>query len=275
MERPASSLTIVSFNIWDLPLWFVRKRKERVVASAQYFRDLGVDVICLQESFDTKHRALFYSALTGAGYHMTDRRPEDRRVPLARLDRTGGLVIFSKFPIIESSFIPFRRAVNVSAVEFFSRKGALLATLRTPMGNLRVVNTHLHMTSLVLDRRVRLHQLSWIFDRLREEERMPTILTGDFNEDRMLAESHFLELLVREGFSDPKEGVLEPSYRSENPYVNGIWANRTETSQRLDYIFCRDLGMLGSKVEGYHVLHTPEPLSDHDPILLALVPISR
>ncbi len=108
-EMNASQLKIVSFNIWDLPYWFVKNRKQRILQIAEYLQRLDAEIICLQESFDVHHRRLLYEHLGLDRYYASGGFEETRKAPLASFDTTGGLVIFSKFPIIQYKFRPFNQ----------------------------------------------------------------------------------------------------------------------------------------------------------------------
>jgi endonuclease/exonuclease/phosphatase family metal-dependent hydrolase len=105
----ASQLKIVSFNIWDLPYWFIRNRKQRILQIAEYLRRLDAEIVCLQESFDVHHRRVLYEYLGFQRYYASGGFEETRKAPFAEFDTTGGLVIFSKFPILQSTFIPFHQ----------------------------------------------------------------------------------------------------------------------------------------------------------------------
>src|SRR5215831_17076424 len=140
----SSQLKIVSFNIWDLPFWFVKNRQQRILQIAAYLLQLDAEIICLQESFDVQHRSLLYECLGYERYYASGGFEAARKVPLATLDTTGGLVIFSKFPITEHTFTPFHQ-FTPSLVERLGRKGVLEATIETPYGIMKVFNIHLHM----------------------------------------------------------------------------------------------------------------------------------
>src|SRR5437867_931507 len=58
-----------------------------------------------------------------------------RKAPLALFDTTAGLVIFSKFPIIQDKFVPFKQ-FTPSVIERIGRKGILEATIKTPYGTI-------------------------------------------------------------------------------------------------------------------------------------------
>src|SRR5215470_4044651 len=102
--RTASPLTMVSFNIWDVPYWFVKNRQQRILQIAAYLQELDADIVCLQESFDVHHRRALYERLGCERYYASGGFEATRQAPLAVFDTTGGLVIFSKFPIIQDTF---------------------------------------------------------------------------------------------------------------------------------------------------------------------------
>ena len=264
-------MKIVSLNTWDVPVWYVEKRKERYAASARYFRSLGADVVCLQESFNPANRDFFHRELGAAEYHTTDTALASRRFLFLKFDMTGGLVVFSKFPILTSAFFPFPRLVNVSPPEFFARKGVLVVRLSTPHGELRVMNLHLHMESPFGSRRVRLHQLARALEHAGDDT-VPTVLAGDFNEDNLHRDPDFARLLRSRGFVHTDAHVAGISYRPDNPFVKGHLFNRTGVPKRYDFIFYKNLAGAGLVPNDGGVLHPPSPLSDHDPVLLTLEP---
>ena len=83
--RPAQ-LKIVSFNIWDLPYWFVKNREQRILQIAEYLRKLDAEIVCLQESFDVRHRRFLYESLGSDKYYASDGFETTRKAPLALFD---------------------------------------------------------------------------------------------------------------------------------------------------------------------------------------------
>lgn len=260
-----ASIKIVTLNIWDLPLWFVRDRKERIEHIAAYLNKSDADFICLQESFDPRHRKIMNALLEH--YQSTDVNPRYRNTFFISFDTTGGCVTFSKFPILTTSFILFRK--SFFSIEFFSGKGALIALINTPYGILRVVNTHLHKKSFLFDETIRLQQLEYLFEYLRTNESLPTVIAGDFNEHNVAHNSRFSALMHNNGFVHPEIDKWDPTYRKDNPYV-AIWMNMVSDSQRFDYILYNNLGSLGLRSSRYEVEYGTHPLSDHDPVVLVL-----
>lgn len=259
------TITIVSLNIWDLPFWFVKDRSKRIVHIAAYLNDLDADIICLQESFDPHHRKKLH-ALFDAHQH-TDIEHAYRNFFFVSLDTTGGLITFSKFPILATSFHRFGRSF-FSPIEFFSGKGMLVTYIQTPHGVLRVANFHLHKKGFLFDEAVRLQQMKFMLAGLQDHI-MPTVLAGDCNEHDILNNKKFSTLFDAYGFIHPHADILHPSYRWDNPYVN-TWINAISQSKRIDYMMHNDLSPLQLQPEQYSVLYPENPLSDHDPIMLVL-----
>ena len=261
-------MKIVSLNIFDLPLWFVRDRKTRVRAIKDFLKNLKADVICLQESFDPKHREELNSFFKASGYHASDKRVERRRILGVSMDTTGGLAIFSRFPIFSRAFIAFD-FIPFAPQESAGKKGALVTDVETPQGKMRIVNTHLCQRSLFFEKRIRLNQMRRILNALSMRDAMPTVIAGDFNEKDIFKNKIFGALMDAHKVVHPATDAFHPTYRKENPYVN-IWMNRISHSKRIDYIMYNDLSSLNLISKEYSVLYPTYPLSDHDPVVLAL-----
>jgi endonuclease/exonuclease/phosphatase family metal-dependent hydrolase len=270
-QTSASQLKIVSFNIWDLPYWFVKNRRQRILQIAEYLQRLDAEIICLQESFDVHHRRLLYEHLGLERYYTSGGFEETRKVPLAVFDTTGGLVIFSKFPIIQHTFIPFNH-FTPSLVERIGRKGVLEATIETPHGAMQVFNIHLHMGKNFFARSTRVKQLKSVIERIKLHLYLPIILAGDFNENALMEQKRFLNILQSRGLIHSEyfeQYEFMPSYRIKNPFTNN-WLNRSKYSCRLDYILVSLTEDFDLKVAQYEPMYLTPPLSDHDPVFLSL-----
>lgn len=267
----AAQLRIVSFNIWDLPYWFVKNRKQRILHIAEYLQRLDAEIICLQESFDVHHRRLLYEHLGVERYYASGGFEETRQVPLASFDTTGGLVIFSKFPIIQYTFIPFKQ-FTPSLIEHIGRKGVLEAIIETPYGVMQVFNIHLHVGKHFLAHNIRVKQLKSVVERMKLQPNLPIILAGDFNENALMDQKKFVTILQSRGLTHSlhfEQYEFMPSYRIKNPFVNH-WLNRSKYSRRLDYILVSLTEGFDLKVVQYEPIYLIPPLSDHDPIFLSL-----
>src|SRR5215471_4731688 len=270
-QTSASQLKIVSFNIWDLPYWFVKNRKPRILQIAEYLQRLDAEIICLQESFDVHHRRLLYEHLGLERYYASGGFEETRKVPFASFDTTGGLVIFSKFPIVRYKFIPFNQ-FTTSLVEHIGRKGLLEATIETPYGIIQVFNIHLHVGKNFLAHSIRVKQLKSVLERMKSQPNLPIILAGDFNENALMDQKKFATILQSRGLTHSlhfEQYEFMPSYRIKNPFVNN-WLNRSKYSRRLDYILVSLTEDFDLKVVQYEPIYLVPPLSDHDPVFLSL-----
>lgn len=254
---------VISYNIWDLPLWFVKDRTSRITEVARYLATSGADVICVQEAWTQSGREILYHILGDAGYHHASVNESSLLVG------NGGLVTFSKFPIVQKEFTAFSR-LSVAFVEFFAAKGVLKTVLDTPFGKITVFNTHLHSPSWLLGQWVRLRQMERVLAVIGEDD-TPAVLAGDFNEDKLWEQKEFTRILSGANFSNPLSVAkgMPPTYRLENEFVN-IWINREYAPSRFDYIFVRNLEACSLTVRAYEPLYLKPDLSDHDPVVLVM-----
>src|SRR5215470_7756577 len=270
-QTSASQLKVVSFNIWDLPYWFVKNRQQRILQIAEYLQRLDAEIVCLQESFDVHHRRLLYEHLGVERYYASGGFEETRKAPLAVFDTTGGLVIFSKFPIIQHKFIPFNQ-FTPSLIERIGRKGVLEATIETPYGVTQVLNIHLHMGRKFFAHKIRVKQLKSVLERIEAQPHMPVILAGDFNEHALMEQKKFADMLHAKGLTQAlsfESYERMPSYRLNNPLVNN-WLDSVKDSCRFDYILVRITEDFDLKIACYEPIYLVPALSDHDPVFLSL-----
>ncbi len=257
-------LKIVTFNIWDLPLWFVKDRRNRIESVARYLAGSGADIVCVQESWDVYTRPMIYKIMQSAGYsHVSVNESW-------YIFGNSGLLTFSKFPIKSKNFTSFSR-LSAQLTEFFAWRGILETIVETPSGLVRVLNIHLHMPAWFFDRRIRLLQLRNAFKAIDWKNEMPTVFAGDFNEHELLEQKDFSNLFTDHKFTyPPLEGDFQPTYRAENPFVSCTWINRRSDSKCFDYIFVSGMEKIGLKVKNYSPVYLNPTLSDHDPVVLTL-----
>ena len=90
-------IKVLSFNIWDLPLWFVRDRSKRLAGVIEYLKETEPDIVCLQESFDPRHRLELEKAFKGQ-YHITNGMTEHRKILyIKHFDTSGAWSSFQNF----------------------------------------------------------------------------------------------------------------------------------------------------------------------------------
>jgi len=157
-------------------------------------------------------------------------------------------------------------------IERIGRKGVLEATIETPYGVIQVLNIHLHMGKNFFARNIQIKQLKSILERMKVSLHLPVILAGDFNENALMEQEKFVNILRSRGLTRSvhfEQYEFMPSYRIKNPIVNN-WLNRSKCSRRLDYILVNLTEDFDLKVVQYEPMYLIPPLSDHDPILLSL-----
>ncbi|ORE03840.1 DNase I-like protein [Rhizopus microsporus var. microsporus] len=138
MPEDTQELKILSFNCWCLPI--VSKHKSaRLAAIAKILSNGYYDIVALQEIW-------VYSDFEFL------RKNIKHVFPFAKYFHSGvfgsGLAVFSKFPIISSSFYPFilnGKPLQVFHGDYYVGKGVGTVRLNHPqLGYLDVFNTHLH-----------------------------------------------------------------------------------------------------------------------------------
>ncbi|MDD5527599.1 MAG: endonuclease/exonuclease/phosphatase family protein [Patescibacteria group bacterium] len=267
MEK--QDLKIITYNIWDLPLWFNKERQARIAKVAEFLKKQNADIVCLQETWDAENQNLLQKMM-GPDYFCAFGEKKSQKHWLKNFSNfCGGLMIFSKFPVSEENFFPFPR-LNYSFTEMCGHKGFLEAVLETPWGKLRMIDTHLH-SWIFWGKKFRLKQLRKIMSRLEAND-LPVILAGDFNQHDILGHELFAAMLANNNFNIPagEESLFSaPTYRRENPFVD-MWPNRVPFSHRLDYIFTRGLERWGFAVKDHRPIILEPTLSDHDPVELVL-----
>lgn len=157
-----STFRVVSYNIR-----FGASSNGRPAISliADFINTASPDIICLQEVDRKTVRSLFLDQPSKLSEKLSMKMVFGRADNL--IPGTTGNVILSKFPIlsVENKILPHWKY----------KRSALKATIQTPSGNINVVNVHLSLSKAVRKKQIEILR-EWIL-----EDRLPTILAGDFN----------------------------------------------------------------------------------------------
>ncbi len=143
-----------------------------------------------------------------------------------------GLAVLSRFPVVETRVIPLHH----NGLLWKSRRRiALVVTLQTSAGQLRVYNLHLDTR---VNLRARLEQLRPVAEEATAAPG-PTLLGGDLNTNPYRWVEHTLPVVVA---PDQGSGVLR--YMNRLGYVS-VFPRKTPTSRwfrmQLDWLFLRNL----------------------------------
>lgn len=224
-----NSFRVVSYNIH---FGISSNGKPGISIVSKFLNSINPDILCLQEVDKNTIRSLFFDQSSKLNEHLSMNMAygkTDNVIP-----GTTGNMILSKFPIqsIENKVLP----------SWKYKRSALKATLLTPMGAVNVINTHLSLSKDVRKKQIEIIR-DWIL-----EDRLPTILAGDFN----TSDINELEPLLL---------VLDDPAVIENKTHINTFENKKYNS-RIDYVFIPKTYFVESySVPAFH-------LSDHYPVIV-------
>lgn len=268
------TLDLLSYNVFGLPKPLGKNITER---STVIGATLGkYDIIGLQETFSRDTKAIGQKlAATGASY--SNFKPTAKRVI------GSGLEIFSKYPIAETDFQPFRYGSHADAL---SKKGVAFSRVNVPgIGFVDIYDTHYQaeddhpkstfqkavskLASLIFPgfdmsyTAIRQHDTQVLADLMRKHEQgYPTFVMGDFNDGDNT--SIYATLLQKLGVKDSFREVnpTAPGHSYDGP-ANPLTESKTQ--ERYDYIFYKPGKNVDVKAVHSELAYNKEGLfmSDH------------
>ena len=183
------NLRVGCFNAWLIPI-VATDRSARLKRMPAALRALAMDVLCLQEVWTAGDQRTLSKALAKEFPHA--------------LRGGGGLMILSRYPIVERAWVRFPHYKGLPLQEQLARKGLLEAVVRTPVGRVRVVTSHLALAFGADNPRSK--QLAFLLRRLAKQRDLPLVLAADLNtwpvRDGQLTPDYLA--LVRAGLTDAK-----------------------------------------------------------------------
>jgi endonuclease/exonuclease/phosphatase family metal-dependent hydrolase len=132
-------LRVVSWNVWGIPWGLSKQRAERIAAIGPALAQLKPDVVALQEVWVTEDGEALSSVLAAAGLTHSVHESEGLL--------GSGLLIASRYPLERHTFVPYEQVGKLHKPyhgDAWARKGFLEVQVRTPMGVVRLFDTHLH-----------------------------------------------------------------------------------------------------------------------------------
>lgn len=222
-DAVTDELKILTYNVWGLPGPLTKDRKAR-------FERLGAtlnayDIVTLQETFSDDIEILKQSS--GFAHH-------------ARMDNGGllrlgsGLYTLSRFPIIKTDFMAFKKC---TVADCLARKGVMMARIDHPtIGPIDVYTTHFQAENLPVAQQIRLEEGNRVLQELLHKNRSnyPVIITGDFNASADSPEyaDLFARLPLYDIFHEVHPDQAGYTSAAGNPYKGA-----DKKSARIDYIF--------------------------------------
>ena len=250
LAQPTDGLKILSLNAWGLPVNIPGsnqgKRFDLIVDSINHSE---ADILCLQECFSKRLRSKIYKNLKNGYKHFQDILESRRELLVFNMDKHGGLITLSKYPVIWEKFYAFPISEDMSPIEKLGRKGFLLSKIDTPEGIVLVVNTHLYAGNNLSAEKFRTEQIKYLYEVLSITDgfhQYPSFLVGDLNinhpetltlNPKLIASVCFEYLSEHLGFFDTscEAGKVGFTYDcTQNGY-----AEKKDGPQKLDYILFR------------------------------------
>lgn len=269
------SLKVLTWNIQMLPRFVNSNGKiKRARAIVDQLRQRPYDVIAFQELFHARSRRIIVRGLSQNYPHHT--RVLNKKT--LTLKSNGGVMLFSKHPIVASHQIRYRDRMGFDRL---SRKGALLAEIDVKGKRVQVAGTHLQAFGDQSILYSQYHQLAEDLLKPYAKAGVPQILCGDFNTLKTVPtqlpadiSQEFVDRLPRYHYMlhtlEAMDGDLygAQQFTMDRPY-NDMCKTRKEFRLLLDYVLLRPNGMsdlfIRRKVEIMRHQWDPQhrDLSDH------------
>ena len=152
----------------------------------------------------------------------------------------NGLVTLSRFPLVEMSVLPLKR---FDLVVNNRRRIALVQTVESPIGRIRLFNLHLDTR---INSQSRLEQIEPIIA-AAEKGTAPTVIGGDFNTGHFLWLWHIMPVSLWEDQAGAVLKRLSP-LGFQTPFI-GAGPTHDHFGLRLDWFFLRGLRSFAHGIE--------------------------
>jgi len=191
LNKSKQAVSILSYNLYCLP-WFAATlspascplSSER---SSGFLKHLhSYDIVALQEVWDPRYRAIEKYARLNNMHVVGSSAPSIFRYISLRIFG-GGLMIISKYPIVDTQEIIFDRG---SQSDSFVTKGVLYAKVKVGSSYIHVFNTHLQASygyefedynPYTPIRQKQLKKLTAFIHKMTSKDQYPIMVMGDFN----------------------------------------------------------------------------------------------
>ena len=222
-----NKLNLITYNVFGLPFPLKLKDKKRFKLIARSLNAISSDIVALQETFSKHSKSL--AKLENFPYLAYGNPPKKFQF----ID--SGLITLSKHPISRVKRLVFKACTGFDC---FSRKGALLTTIKVPhIGEVDIYNTHLNAGKSKKVKYIQLKQLYKFIEKYSANR--PAVILGDFN---ITPDSDFYTYLMD---SLPlNESYFEYAKQNSSIDQNGytyikrsLIKKKIKSNRKLDYIF--------------------------------------
>lgn len=169
----ADTLKVMSWNVFLRPGIMCDGQMNRVSDIGSYLICCGGDVIVLQEVFHKRARKRLLQKLDSCYEYHTSMGPK------SFFGVTSGVMIFSKYPIIEEKFVSYSKSKGADGL---AKKGVVLAKIRCGKHDVHIAGTHLQAGASSAAKSVQTSQLKELANAVNLiGDSSIVILAGDFN----------------------------------------------------------------------------------------------
>lgn len=271
-------LSILSLNSWFPPLKLPNNEQaKRKLFLVDSLLKQNADIICLQEIYK---KDILELLLAKSVKQYNSCKIEYARFGFSKVNKSGGLVILSKYPIINSSFHQYPKSKDFRLDERIASKGFLVANITFDGQVMVIINTHLYSGRNAKAERIRSDQIGYLFNYIDNELKLTkdkmVVLAGDFNITNPVLKSgktglidsiSYHVIIKDQQFIDPSAGKTDYyTYDCLHNRYAGLWYNKSENRQIFDYIFYR--GFPEDYQATVNILFNTMPVSDHYGLLM-------
>lgn len=267
--KPASSIKILSWNIQMLPRLLLPVRRGPITRSRlipEKIMNDSIDIVVFQECFDIRSRRVLKRRLKHTYQHKAG---PANRAPLPVFFTNSGIVIYSKYPIVNKWKFPYKWREKHSH-DKFARKGCLMVEIALPDGkHIQVLGTHLQAGGPHSIRHSQYAQLKKFIDKHRKDN-VPQFICGDFNTKQSDTENYNVMMQTIQAQDAMVSGEL---CCTSDGLLNDMKTYDPNDRKVIDYIFYRGNGIepisIKREVKQYqHRWHKKyKDLSDHNAVL--------
>jgi len=232
-----TKLRALTLNVWGVP-FITAERKARIDAIVKQLPELKPDIVAIQEAWLTLDRRTLIEG--------------GKRVGLKHCHyyasgvNGSGLLLLSRYPLVDIAFLRFKLTSRPERVpnelDYFGGKGIGYARIQTPNGFVELFNAHpVAQYSGDNNDLYRAHRAAAAYEAARfinahASGRYPVILLGDLNTRPDQLPYRLVRKLANLSDSYSELNHQDPGYTYS---VNNPYSNKSEPSNRLDYILYR------------------------------------
>jgi endonuclease/exonuclease/phosphatase family metal-dependent hydrolase len=269
-----NDVSILTYNIWGIPIWLPRVGlSNRFDKISKKLANDDFDIVCLQECFSKRFRNKVLKELSGSYYHSEYYKCNRKTFLGIVTDCHGGLMTFSKFPIVFEHFYPFPLTKDMDKTERIGRKGFLVTkVINQKRDTVCIINTHLYAGKTEKSEKFREVQIAFMDSILNVKKYYDykCVLAGDINVNHpdISMNPEKGQSLVYSFISNKMNFVDSTPRLTSNEYTIDFRKNRycngKDGLQKLDYIFFREKGTNKWNMHSSDILYTGDySYSDH------------